>query len=90
MVRIFRLSNDRNDVSSSLTPSTKNPSGNRAGSSPASRTITNILYEVLKMAIAVETKKLIITERIALLQARGSHNDRIVNKLKRRLRNLDK
>ena len=50
----------------------------------------NILYEVLKMATAVETKKLIITERIALLQARGSHNDRIVNKLKRRLRNLDK
>lgn len=50
----------------------------------------NILYEVIKMATAVETKKLIITERIALLQARGSHNDRIVNKLKRRLRNLDK
>ena len=42
------------------------------------------------MVTAVETKKLIITERIALLQSRGSHNDRIVNKLKRRLRNLDK
>lgn len=42
------------------------------------------------MATVVETKKLIIAERIALLQARGSHNDRIVNKLKRRLRNLDK
>ena len=42
------------------------------------------------MATAVETQKLIITERIALLQTRGSHNDRIVNKLKRRLRNLDK
>ena len=42
------------------------------------------------MATVVETKKLIITERIALLQARGSHNDKIVAKLKRRLRNLDK
>jgi hypothetical protein len=42
------------------------------------------------MATAVETKKLVLESRIALLQARGPHNDRIVNKLKRRLRNLDK
>ena len=48
----------------------------------------NILYEVIKMTI--EAKKLLIEGRINLLQARGSHNDRIVNKLKRRLRNLDK
>jgi hypothetical protein len=40
--------------------------------------------------MTIEAKKLLIEGRINLLQARGSHNDRIVNKLKRRLRNLDK
>ena len=40
--------------------------------------------------MTIEAKKLLIEDRINLLQARGSHNDRIVNKLKRRLRNLDK
>lgn len=37
-----------------------------------------------------EIKKMLIESRIALLTARGSHNDRIVNKWKRKLRSLSK
>ena len=40
--------------------------------------------------MSIEVKKMLIEGRIALLEARGSHNIRIVNKLKRQLRKLDK
>ena len=37
-----------------------------------------------------EVKKMMIETRIATLSARGSHNDKIVNKWKRKLRSLSK
>lgn len=40
--------------------------------------------------MSIEVKKMMIKQRIALLEARGSHNVRIVNKWKRKLRKLDK
>ena len=40
--------------------------------------------------MSIEAKKMLIETRIAILQARGSHNDKIVNKLKRQYRKLDK
>ena len=36
-----------------------------------------------------EIKKMLIESRIALLTVRGSHNDKIVRKLKRQLRKLE-
>lgn len=39
--------------------------------------------------MSVEAKKMMIETRIAILTARGSHNDKIVRKLKRRIRKIE-